>query len=175
LLRRRWTAKVSPILWMDTYAGLTMAVRFVSKIRKETAPERKARLQREAGKRFREKHASEIAESKREKRRLASAKWREENMHLPEVREKYNALARRSYHPRIEQKRVERAGRPKPELCELCGLPGKIFFDHCHLSGTFRGWICLNCNCALGHAKDNPELLRKMADYLEKWSDGLCR
>lgn len=60
------------------------------------------------------------------------------------------------------------AGRPKPELCELCGGAGRICFDHDHVTGNFRGWICSTCNTALGHARDNPELLYKMISYLNK-------
>lgn len=59
--------------------------------------------------------------------------------------------------------------RKKPNNCELCGTAHKkIVFDHCHSTGAFRGWICDPCNIALGNVKDNPELLRKMADYLEE-------
>ena len=63
------------------------------------------------------------------------------------------------------------AGRPRPNACEACGgPPGKrpLRFDHCHNEQTFRGWICDGCNLALGHAKDSPERLRKLADYLER-------
>jgi len=31
-----------------------------------------------------------------------------------------------------------------------------------------RGVLCQWCNSALGYAKDNPEVLRRMADYLER-------
>jgi hypothetical protein len=58
--------------------------------------------------------------------------------------------------------------RQKPDNCELCGCEHKkIVLDHCHATGAFRGWICDPCNIALGNVKDSPELLRKMADYLE--------
>jgi hypothetical protein len=63
------------------------------------------------------------------------------------------------------------AGRPKPEHCELCGgLPDKkgIVWDHDHASGEFRGWLCGRCNLVLGKVKDDPELLRKLADYLDR-------
>lgn len=39
--------------------------------------------------------------------------------------------------------------------------------DHCHTSGQFRGWLCTTCNTALGMAKDSPELLRAMAEYID--------
>ncbi|HEV2225066.1 MAG TPA: endonuclease domain-containing protein [Candidatus Acidoferrales bacterium] len=62
------------------------------------------------------------------------------------------------------------AGRPQPELCDVCGRPephkdGTVF-DHCHKNGHFRGWLCRNCNWILGLANDNPEILIKLASYL---------
>lgn len=69
---------------------------------------------------------------------------------------------------------LKAAGRPKPEVCEVCGgnhhRPG-IFFDHCHSTGIFRGWICDRCNKTLGMVKDSAELLRKLAEYLEVHDD----
>lgn len=77
---------------------------------------------------------------------------------------------RPSYISRNFKNRIKRlelsAGRPKPEVCEVCGDSGKICFDHNHTTGAFRGWLCHNCNTALGHAKDNPELLQRLAKYL---------
>ena len=63
-----------------------------------------------------------------------------------------------------------KAGREKPSICELpsCGRKARIAFDHCHGCETFRGWLCQGCNAALGLAGDNPERLRRLADYLEK-------
>ncbi len=39
--------------------------------------------------------------------------------------------------------------------------------DHSHKTGKVRGVLCGRCNSALGHAKDNPKVLRALADYLE--------
>lgn len=59
--------------------------------------------------------------------------------------------------------------RSKPSVCEICERPyKKIVFDHCHQSGAFRGWICDPCNVVLGNIEDNPEILKKMIDYLGK-------
>lgn len=58
-----------------------------------------------------------------------------------------------------------------PSVCEVCGNPpGKhaLSLDHCHLTKKFRGWLCSNCNRALGHAQDCPKILRALADYLER-------
>jgi Recombination endonuclease VII len=62
---------------------------------------------------------------------------------------------------------TKKAGRPRPDVCEICGRSGPICFDHNHLNGAFRGWLCAGCNAALGMAHDDPELLRKLALYLE--------
>lgn len=60
------------------------------------------------------------------------------------------------------------AGSPKPDSCEVCGSSDRICFEHCHLTGKFRGWVCNTCNTLLGFAKDDPNLLRALAAYLEK-------
>jgi hypothetical protein len=62
------------------------------------------------------------------------------------------------------------ACRPRPEVCETCGVRpgGKVLhFDHDHVTGAFRGWLCHHCNVALGMVKDNPTTLRALAVYLE--------
>ena len=63
--------------------------------------------------------------------------------------------------------------------CAICGCEetyihhatqqkANLAIDHCHTNGHVRGLLCKACNNALGLFKDNPELLRKAADYLEK-------
>jgi len=59
--------------------------------------------------------------------------------------------------------------------CALCltenpGRKDKFFqVDHCHKTNKVRALLCLTCNLALGAAKDDPILLRKMADYIESY------
>jgi hypothetical protein len=43
----------------------------------------------------------------------------------------------------------------------------KKVIDHCHKTKKVRGVLCNNCNIVLGHAKDNPNTLRRLACYLE--------
>ena len=109
----------------------------------------------------------------------------------PEIRELENARGRERYRNNPEKerevareawaKRLERAaGRPRPEACEICGGPpsgrGRMHFDHAHgccregCATCFRGWICTLCNCGLGYARDNPDILRAWIAYLERFT-----
>jgi hypothetical protein len=84
--------------------------------------------------------------------------------------EKFSEYTRRR-NEKLALERVEKAGRPRPEVCEICNQPGDskvgIHWDHDHATGAFRGWLCGKCNRALGLVGENPELLRALADYLE--------
>lgn len=44
----------------------------------------------------------------------------------------------------------------------------RMYADHDHVTGCFRGWLCVACNTGLGYFQDNPASLRAAADYLEK-------
>ena len=55
-------------------------------------------------------------------------------------------------------------------VCAICGTKGKkeLSVDHDHETGMVRGLLCSGgCNPGLGYFKDNPELLRAAAEYLE--------
>jgi hypothetical protein len=41
------------------------------------------------------------------------------------------------------------------------------FIDHCHKTDEIRGLLCHNCNVALGHARDNIEILTRLINYLQ--------
>ena len=117
------------------------------------------------------------------------AAWQRENRILgrawdqtPEGKAKKRAIERaRQQTPeykakaaaRYQRKREAQAAHPRPELCEICGNPpngmGALHWDHCHTTGVFRGWLCHSCNHALGHVRDDPALLRRMADYLDRF------
>lgn len=57
----------------------------------------------------------------------------------------------------------------EPEHCQICGLAGKkMCLDHCHEKGVFRGWLCDDCNIALGRVKENVNILKAMIKYIEK-------
>lgn len=59
--------------------------------------------------------------------------------------------------------------------CDICGETRRLCIDHDHgccpdnssCGKCIRGLLCGWCNNSLGHARDNPEILRKLAVYLE--------
>jgi hypothetical protein len=55
----------------------------------------------------------------------------------------------------------------KPETTMRLGTLRELAVDHCHVTGKVRGLLCSQCNHGLGNYRDNPELLRKAAEYLE--------
>lgn len=60
--------------------------------------------------------------------------------------------------------------------CKLCLTPqqdlsNQLAVDHCHTTGKIRGLLCISCNMALGHLRDNPRLCLKAADYLLEYQD----
>lgn len=58
-------------------------------------------------------------------------------------------------------------------VCAICGkeeADRKLSADHEHIEPPNpRGLLCTSCNRALGYFKDNPELLRKAAVYIESY------
>lgn len=116
----------------------------------------------------------------------ASRELLEEPKRCPEcerfTRDWYNAAAtycrpcfkkyqRLQYHVRKHRERlmVKQKG-----LCKLCKkdlrkLKAKaIHVDHVHGTMKIRGLLCISCNTGLGNFRDDPKLLRRAADYLEK-------
>lgn len=65
--------------------------------------------------------------------------------------------------------------------CAICGVTpeesssGKrkvryLDVDHCHLTGAVRALLCNRCNSAIGRFNDDPALLTKAVEYLQKYS-----
>ena len=58
-------------------------------------------------------------------------------------------------------------------VCAVCGClelgrKGLLHVDHDHNSGKVRALLCQSCNVCMGAAKDDPELLDKLAAYIRK-------
>lgn len=52
--------------------------------------------------------------------------------------------------------------------CAICKTSTATHVDHDHRTGKVRELLCNTCNAGLGMAKDNPSILRIMADYIER-------
>lgn len=83
-------------------------------------------------------------------------------------------LTEDQYRERREKQRQE------GDLCGVCKLPlpkdSAAHLDHDHETGQLREFTHKECNMAIGLLKDNPEICRKAAEYLEKYkrrSDGI--
>lgn len=69
---------------------------------------------------------------------------------------------------------------PKDHICPICQRTeqevqdkggkksGAWCCDHDHNTGIFRGWLCHDCNRAIGNFKDNLSRLQRAIDYLNK-------
>jgi len=136
-------------------------------------------------KEWRSKNKDKVAEQSRryrakhpEKIKAVKDRWLENNSdrHRQQSKESMKRLRvvnpdavkrqRERYKAKQEAKLVLQAGRPRPDACELCGEKSKTVFDHCHLKGHFRGWLCDRCNRVLGSVNDNVILLQRMINYL---------
>lgn len=106
-----------------------------------------------------------------------------ENNHKPEVKARNYERNRQWREANPNYKKIRRpirneqnlrkqefiAGRARPDICDVCGgNDGGIVFDHDHQTGNFRGWTCWADNIVLGLVNDDPQRLRRLADYLER-------
>ena len=134
---------------------------------------------------YRNREAREWRSRHPEVSKAIKARYRERNLETVQAKDRVRARVRREnpavralHRQRAKLSRdvalFKQAGRPRPEVCELCGEPPQggygrdLVFDHCHQRGVFRGWLCDRCNRTLGQVKDSPALLRAMATYLEQ-------
>ena len=57
-------------------------------------------------------------------------------------------------------------------VCAICGeaRPEErtLHVDHDHETGAIRGLLCVRCNNAIGDLRDDNDLARKLADYLDR-------
>jgi len=58
--------------------------------------------------------------------------------------------------------------------CILCQIhfsdhTRNLFVDHCHVTGKIRKILCTNCNAALGHLREDPDIIKRSINYLNYW------
>jgi hypothetical protein len=122
--------------------------------------EREKMLARERSRRWRTKHPERVKHTWR--------KWEQKHPQRAKVmRKKIN----RKWHLKLkygltleqyEQLSDEQRGR-----CGVCGTKAKLVVDHDHTTGKVRALLCGPCNQGLGQFRDNCDLLRRAASYLE--------
>jgi post-segregation antitoxin (ccd killing protein) len=112
-------------------------------------------------------HKRRYREKNREKLREADRKY---------VRTENGQLASRRRVAKAALDLEAMAGRPRPVVCDACGGPPDpkrgLHYDHCHKHGHFRGWLCRECNLALGNVRDDRARLLKLVAYLDRTKDG---
>lgn len=71
------------------------------------------------------------------------------------------------YATRASRRRdLPEATRPCPELCEAnCGRKA-THLDHCHVTNTFRGWLCHWCNSGIGMLGDSAISVERALVYI---------
>ena len=102
-----------------------------------------------------------------------ATKWKKDNPEkYAESRKRLrlkNPEKHRGYMRAWRRKKLGEIPREPPTRCECCGCPlVDPNLDHCHKTGMFRGWLCGNCNRALGLAGDTVEGVRKLLAYIER-------
>ncbi len=129
-------------------------------------------------------------ETQKRRRKIYLKNWKEENkdklreqskLWKAKNRDRVNEGARRGYKKnrhnilaRIRKKKYgidekEYAKINSKKICPVCKRVSKknLSIDHDHITGKIRGYICNNCNVALGRVADSPIILRALAKYLD--------
>ena len=111
------------------------------------------------------------------KRYACTKRWRLRN---PESFERTNKASRMIRFYGIGEEEFLARHKAQDGVCEICrkqcslgpehGMNGHctLVVDHCHASGQVRGLLCKTCNAGIGYLKDDPQLVRIAADYLER-------
>ena len=75
----------------------------------------------------------------------------------------------KSSQQKVRELKKEAPQQPLDKKCECCSNHvDTFFFDHCHKTDAFRGWLCRSCNVGLGFLGDNIEGVEKAIAYLRK-------
>ncbi len=79
-----------------------------------------------------------------------------------------NATLRKKYGITLEQ--YNNMLQQQDNACAVCKetpVKQRLHVDHNHTTGKVRGLLCQACNTSIGKLKENPELIRALALYVE--------
>ena len=105
-----------------------------------------------------------------ERKRAAALQWQATNPEKVRAAKLKRIEAHRKYNREYARKRkgLPIPTRVMPELCEAnCGRRAKCL-DHCHITNTFRGWLCNSCNRGLGLLGDTVTNLNNLINYMRR-------
>ena len=74
----------------------------------------------------------------------------------------------------ISDAEVARLIEAQEGLCAVCRQAPATQVDHDHSTGKIRGILCLHCNAGMGAFEDDPSIILRAIEYLER-SDGTRR
>jgi Recombination endonuclease VII len=52
------------------------------------------------------------------------------------------------------------------QIATTIGAKSVLHVDHDHATGAVRGLLCSDCNTALGHLHDSPEIIHSLLKYV---------
>jgi hypothetical protein len=126
---------------------------------RSTEPDRRAIICRECG--------PSLTPKQRETYIVAN--WRAKNLERSR-QNTFRSQLKREYG--LSQEQYDSMLLERESKCDICQTiitePRKLNIDHCHKTGKVRGILCRRCNNGIAQMLDNPENLRRAAEYLER-------
>ena len=94
-------------------------------------------------------------------------KWRDEN---PDELKQSQRRTRRKREYGVSREDYDSMLLEQNNKCAICKdtIGYEAAVDHDHKTGKVRGLLCGKCNSGIGLLKDNPEILRSAAKYLDQ-------
>lgn len=116
----------------------------------------------------------------RERRLVVEAAWRARNREKIKGYQAQYQLRHPDYKDQLRIKRLQKVYRFSHEQamqhlaatsqpCPICTRRVKLVVDHHHATNLVRGLLCRGCNCLIGLAQDNSDILRRAIHYLDTW------
>lgn len=117
----------------------------------------------------RREYARKLMSTPEGRERLAAYK-RAQNARMSPERKMLASIRRSARVLGFDPDEIVRLWDERAHACEVCGQSPetkRLALDHDHTTGKFRGFLCGNCNKALGLMADDPDRLKAAAKYLE--------